>query len=45
LQFKLSVPRCHSINDIVFLGIAVYFLLTIERRMKRRRALGVIHLL
>ena len=32
-----------SINDIVFLGIAVYFLLTIERRMKRRRALGVIH--
>ena len=32
-----------GINDIVFLGIAVYFLLTIERRLKRRRALGVIH--
>ena len=32
-----------SINDIVFLGIAVYFLLTIERRLKRKRALGVIH--
>ena len=32
-----------GINDIVFFGIAVYFLLTIERRMKRRRALGVIH--
>jgi len=32
-----------GINDIVFLGIAVFFLLTIERRMKRRRALGVIH--
>jgi hypothetical protein len=32
-----------GINDIVFLGIAVYFLLSIERRLKRRRALGVIH--
>jgi len=32
-----------AINDIVFLGIAVYFLITIERRLKRRRALGVIH--
>jgi hypothetical protein len=32
-----------GINDIVFLGIAVYFLLTIEKRMKRRKALGVIH--
>jgi len=32
-----------GINDIVFFGIAVYFLLSIERRLKRRRALGVIH--
>ena len=32
-----------GINDIVFVGIAVYFLLTIESRMKRRRALGVLH--
>ena len=32
-----------GINDIVFVGIAVYFLLTIENRMKRRRALGVLH--
>jgi hypothetical protein len=32
-----------SINDIVFVGIAVYFLLSIERRLKRRRALAVIH--
>lgn len=32
-----------TINDIVFVGIAVYFLLTIERRLKRRRALGTIH--
>ena len=50
----LQLPKVHgltdvipllndSINDIVFLGIAVYFLITIERRLKRRRALGVIH--
>ena len=32
-----------GINDIVFFGIAVFFLLTIEARLKRRRALGVIH--
>jgi hypothetical protein len=32
-----------SVNDIVFVAIAVYFLLSIERRLKRRRALGVIH--
>jgi len=28
-----------GINDIVFFGIAVFFLLTIETRLKRRRAL------
>src|SRR5687767_7382718 len=32
-----------GINDIVFFGIAVFFLLTVEARLKRRRALGVIH--
>src|SRR3954469_20437490 len=32
-----------SVNDIVFVAIAVYFLLTIERRLKRRRALVAIH--
>jgi hypothetical protein len=32
-----------SVNDIVFVAIAVYFLLSIERRLKRRRALAVIH--
>lgn len=32
-----------GINDIVFFGIAVFFLLTIEARLKRRQALGAIH--
>ena len=32
-----------AINDIVFFGIAAYFLVTIERRLKRRRGLGVLH--
>lgn len=32
-----------GINDIVFFGIAVFFLVTVETRLKRRRALGVIH--
>ena len=31
-----------GINDIVFFGIAIYFLLTIETRLKRRRALRTI---
>ena len=30
-------------NDIVFFGIAVFFLLSIETRVKRRRALTVLH--
>jgi hypothetical protein len=30
-------------NDIVFLGIAVYFLVTLEGRIKRRRALTSLH--
>lgn len=29
-----------SINDVVFLGIAIFFLVTVEARLKRRKALG-----
>ena len=32
-----------AVNDLVFLGVAIYFLVTIEGRMKRRRALGALH--
>jgi hypothetical protein len=32
-----------GVNDIVFFGIAVFFLLSIETRVKRRRALTVLH--
>ena len=32
-----------AVNDIVFFGIAVFFLLSIETRVKRRRALAVLH--
>jgi len=32
-----------SINDIVFLGIAIFFLVTLEARIKRRKALGSLH--
>lgn len=32
-----------SINDVVFLGIAVFFLITAEMRLKRRRALASLH--
>jgi hypothetical protein len=32
-----------AVNDIVFFGIAVYFLLTIETRVKRRKALEMLH--
>jgi hypothetical protein len=32
-----------SINDIVFFGIAVFFLATLEARIKRRRALRSLH--
>ena len=34
-----------AINDVVFIGIAIYFLLTWETRLKRRRALKAIHVL
>ena len=32
-----------AINDVVFLGIAVFFLVTVEVRLKRRRALATLH--
>jgi hypothetical protein len=32
-----------AVNDVVFFGIAVFFLLSIETRVKRRRALAVLH--
>jgi hypothetical protein len=32
-----------AVNDVIFFGIAVFFLLTIETRLKRRRALKTIH--
>lgn len=32
-----------AVNDIIFFGVAVFFLLTIETRLKRRRALKTIH--
>ncbi len=32
-----------AVNDVIFLGVAVFFLFTIERRMKRRRALAAVH--
>ena len=40
-EFVTSIEA--AINDIVFLGIALFFLLTIETRMKRRRALDALH--
>lgn len=32
-----------GVNDVVFFGIAVFFILGIETRVKRRRALAMIH--
>jgi hypothetical protein len=32
-----------AVNDVVFLGIAVFFLMTVEGRLKRRRALAALH--
>ena len=32
-----------GVNDLVFLGVAIYFLMTIETRRKRRRALRALH--
>ena len=32
-----------AVNDVVFVGIAIYFLLTVESRVKRRAALAALH--
>jgi hypothetical protein len=32
-----------GINDIVFIGLAIFFLVSLERRLKRRRALRALH--
>lgn len=32
-----------AINDLVFLGIAIFFLVSLEARIKRRRALAALH--
>lgn len=32
-----------AVNDLIFAGVAIYFLLTLETRIKRRRALRSIH--
>ena len=32
-----------AVNDVVFFGIAVFFILSIETRVKRRRALRILH--
>jgi hypothetical protein len=34
-----------AVNELVFLGIAIFFLRTIETRFKRRRALRMLHVL
>jgi len=41
--FELLQAVESAVNDIVFIGIAVYFLLTLERRIKRRAALRSLH--
>jgi hypothetical protein len=32
-----------AINDVVFVAVGIFFLVTIEKRMKRRRALAALH--
>jgi len=32
-----------GVNDVVFFGIAIFFILSLERRVKRRRALALLH--
>src|SRR5712691_834410 len=34
-----------AINEVVFLGIAIFFFVTLETRLKRRRVLQAIHVL
>ena len=43
-SWREIVPLVESaINDVIFLGIAIFFLLTIETRIKRRRVLRTLH--
>ena len=43
-EFGVFVGLLESaINDLVFLGAAVFFLVTVENRLKRRRALAALH--
>ncbi len=41
--FSLLQAIESAINDVIFLAIAVFFLLTIEVRLKRRKALRLLH--
>ena len=51
LQVHVGVPTLPelvqgieaAINDVIYLAIAAFFLITIETRIKRRRALGALH--
>jgi hypothetical protein len=40
-QFVQAVDS--AINDLVFIGIAIFFLVSVETRLKRRRALRALH--
>ncbi len=44
LEWFALLPIIESaINDVIFLGIAVFFLTTFETRLKRRKALRALH--
>lgn len=44
LEWFSLLPIIESaINDVIFLGIAVFFLTTLETRLKRRKALRALH--
>lgn len=44
LEWFALLPIIESaINDVIFLGIAVFFLTTLEARLKRRKALRALH--
>ncbi len=43
--FELLQGMESAINDVVFMGIGVYFLVGIEERLKRKRALQALHVL
>lgn len=41
--FSLLQVAEAAINDVIFLGVAAFFLFTIENRLKRRKALRALH--